>query len=410
MKRKRFLSGAAAAVAATTIHPWIAAAASYNPSLAADDFETLWKFVDSHYCYFGQKTTNWNAAHTFYGDFLRRASSLRDAFVVFEMVLDELYDPHSHLGSNTAHSYRLPSYDIWAEWSGPVAKIKAVRPGSPSASAGLRTGDTIASIGGVSLLEAGRDRTPRFVDKSDPDVRQWVLDSILSGRHDTPRIVGVQLENGAVRAVNCDRAAEASAINDVSWKIVERNVGYIKIPTFSESGAVDAFDKALAELKGTSLLLIDVRENGGGDTAVTRPIMGRFIDKTMPYCRMTRRIGRALPPAHLEFVSPRGPFRYTGTVRVLVDRWTGSAAEGFAMGLEAMGRAIVCGTKMAGLGAAISHMALPYFHSSAQISTEPVLDLDGRSRFNYLPTVQVDLEASGSDPILAAALAPTFSY
>ncbi len=92
---------------------------------------------------------------------------------------------------------------------------------------------------------------------------------------------------------------------------------------------------------------------------------------------MTRRSGHGLAPTHFEYVSPRGPFRYSGRVRILVDHWTGSAADGFAMGLEAMDVATVVGTKMMGLGAAIAQPHSPHSIRTHKYQPSPYLILMG---------------------------------
>jgi hypothetical protein len=61
------------------------------------------------------------------------------------------------------------------------------------------------------------------------------------------------------------------------------------------------------------------------------------------------------------------------------------------------------GTKMAGLGAAITRITLPNSRIAAQISAEPVYRVDGAPRWRLTPDVPVDvLAASGPDPILEA--------
>src|SRR5690348_4487893 len=82
------------------------------------DFAELCTQIGSTYAYFDSKPLQWNQVCELYRPDLARVGN-RDQFVtLLEQVIDELYDPHSQLNTNTARSYRLvPSgTDLWAEW------------------------------------------------------------------------------------------------------------------------------------------------------------------------------------------------------------------------------------------------------------------------------------------------------
>ena len=83
----------------------------------------------------------------------------------------------------------------------------------------------------------------------------------------------------------------------------------IRVSTFADDKVVAAWDQALAELRDTRGLILDARRNGGGDTALARPMMGRLIKARTrtPICA----VARAGPVGALAgFVEPRGPFTY----------------------------------------------------------------------------------------------------
>ncbi len=146
-------------------------------------------------------------------------------------------------------------------------------------------------------------------------------------------------------------------MSPVSWQLLPENVGVIFIRSFASSEAVTLFDAALSELQTTDALIIDVRNNGGGDTSVARPIMGRFINVASTYVRMAKREGAALGEQWDELVEPRGPWTYEKPVVVAVDRFSVSMAEGFAIGMHGLGRAEVVGTRMAGVRTQAAHRA-----------------------------------------------------
>jgi carboxyl-terminal processing protease len=193
----------------------------------------------------------------------------------------------------------------------------------------------------------------------------------------------------------------------VEWKRVGSDIGLIAISTFVPNrDVVLAFDRALEALRNTRGLIVDVRSNAGGDTAIARPIIGRLITARRQYAWMTSRDGPGLGPRRPEFVDARGPWTYSAPVVVLVDRFSVSMAEGFAMALSGLGRARIVGTRMARLGAAVGRIELPFSRIAVQISTEPVYAIDGTPRWELEPDVVVKPRggADGNDPFIAAAI------
>jgi C-terminal processing protease CtpA/Prc len=99
-----------------------------------------------------------------------------------------------------------------------------------------------------------------------------------------------------------------------------------------------------------------------------------------------------------EIVSPRGPFCFDRPVVVLVDHWTGSMGEGMAIGLDALGRATVVGTRMAGLLGATHTVTLPNSRIGVNFPTEKLFHVNGTPREDFVPAVLVDLLKSEGKP------------
>jgi carboxyl-terminal processing protease len=246
---------------------------------------------------------------------------------------------------------------------------------------------------------AAAANAPRCLTRPDPAADAYALNVAVSGRRAQPRRLGV-LRRGEVRSVDLPLVT-ATNESDVTSRRLDGGFGLIRIASFANASAVAAFDAALADLRESRGLILDVRRNGGGDTAVARPIMGRFISETLPYAHMRRRAGAGLSAPWTETVEPRGPFTYARPVVVLCDRWSGSMAEGFPMGMRGIGRARIVGTPMMGLGAAVFEIRLDRTGVEAQYSGEPVYDVAGAPRWLLRPDVEV---RPGAD-ILAAGIA-----
>jgi carboxyl-terminal processing protease len=351
---------------------------------AAGDFDTMWSFVAREYAYLDERATDWDAVRELYRPRAEAARDRGELMGVLEAALDELYDPHNMLGTNGKDSWHPVPRDLIGDEADGGVVVVGVRPDSAAQRAGVKVGMVVSSVDGVPIGEAIAARLPRTLRREDAVARRWAVQSVLAGRHGHARRFGV---GGEVIVVGTSRPTSRPTL---SWQRLDDGLGYVQISTFGDEGAVAAFDEALEALRDAPGLIIDVRDNGGGDTAIAVPIMGRFVEQRKPYAQMMRRGGERW----VEYVEPRGPWTYGGVVVVLVDGFSVSMAEGFAMGMRGLGRGVVVGTRTAGLGAAVARRRLPALGADVQISAEPVFDVEGRPREDMLPDVVVPPDGS----------------
>lgn len=401
--RRAFMkAGLTAAMSAAMTR--IASAEPEHDTTAAQDFDELWETLRDHYCFFDSKATDWNQVRTLYRP-RALAAETNEAFeAVVGQVLCELYDAHTHLSDPPDGTRRWPIYDLLAErakskgGAGEV-RIAAVQEGSAAADAGVKIGDVVIAVDGVAIEDQVRDIAPRCLTRPDPEADAWSINVAVAGRRGQPRRITLRTGKSAPRELALPLKSRANRPN-VESRRLDDGLGYIAIHTFADDAVVEAFEAALADLRDCRGLVLDVRGNGGGDTAVARPLMGRFITATRPYAMMRRRDRASLGAPWTESVDPRGPFTYVNPVVVLADHWSGSMAEGFPMGMRGIGRATIVGTPMMGLGAAVFSIRLDRTGVQGQYSAEPVYDVQGHERWKLRPDVEV---ADGKD-ILAAGI------
>lgn len=70
-------------------------------------FEQLWKVLDEHYCFFGQKDVDWDDARVRYGAMVSDKMSDEELFSVCSDMLNELKDGHTNLSAPFATSYYM---------------------------------------------------------------------------------------------------------------------------------------------------------------------------------------------------------------------------------------------------------------------------------------------------------------
>ena len=131
-------------------------------------------------------------------------------------------------------------------------------------------------------------------------------------------------------------------MKNIERKILNKTTTYIKVNnSLGDLKTIDEFDKVIDEFIQYKNLIIDLTETpSGGNTTVARSIMGRFINKTMPYQQHefdekefdTKR-------KWVEYVTPRKT-QYKGKVFVIVGDVSGKglAASFYMSKLQTMVR------------------------------------------------------------------------
>ena len=372
----------------------ISAQQSFSSEQFTADFDHMWSGLRDNYAYFDKKETDWNKVRELYRPMLTNVKSRSDFVSLLERVLDELYDNHTSLNTNLKTSPRLvpTGLDLWAEWRQDRAVITQLRHGFSAEQAGLKIGMEIVSVNGLPVEEAVARRLPKSLRSINVDARNWALRAVLAGTHDQPRIIAAKNRKGVVAIYQLDLPTQVTVDNytytpRVKWKMLPRQIGYIKINDLISTEIVSQFDSALAGLRASRALILDLRDiPRGGNTDVAEPIMGRLIDRRMGYQQVV--------PLHqakyIKEVSPGGNWTYKAPVVVIVNRWTGSMGEGIAIGLDGMRRATIVGTQMAGLNGGIFDMQLPQTKIGVAYAGERLNHINGTTRESFVPPVLVN--------------------
>ena len=127
-------------------------------------------------------------------------------------------------------------------------------------------------------------------------------------------------------------------------------LGYVRIPGFGGEGWGREIDLVLREIGDVPALIIDIRDNGGGNDSNGRDIAARFTTQRRTYSYVRFRNG----PAHSDFsplfvgeLEPAGA-HFAGRVILLMNRLDFSAAEHFALMIRALPQGILVGDTTGG--------------------------------------------------------------
>ena len=268
----------------------LAAQGADRPFSAQDyraDFAELCTQIGSTYAYFDSKALQWERVCDLCRGELGQVHAREQFVTLLEQVVDELYDPHAQLNTNTDRSYRLvPSgADLWAEWRDGLAVITQVRGNSDAERAGIRPGAIVLELDRLPIAARVEARLGRSFPHSTAAARDWALRSVLAGVHGIRRELRLEMRGAAREFVPPAPDQQFAGSVPVSHSEIRPGIGYIVLnDSLGDDATVGAFDAALDSLAATRGLIIDLRNTAsGGNSTVARAILGRFVDRGMPY-------------------------------------------------------------------------------------------------------------------------------
>ena len=352
-------------------------------------FMEFWTDYKNNYAYFEKQGVDWDKVKEIYQPLVKDITTNEDFIRFLERVTHELHNGHVSLNTNLYTSNRIiPSgEDIFAEKTGNRFFITDVRKGSKAEVSGLKPGMEVVKFNGKTIAEQLPQFLPKYANVYDDSMYAYALNMLLAGTYDKQREITV-LENGVEKTYFPDQYTINNIMHhNVEYQILDGNIGYIKINnSLGDNVVIKEFDDILDKLMNTKSMILDLTETpGGGNTTVARGIMGRFTDKVLPYQK--HRIDEkefGTIRTWVEYVSPRKNI-YKKKLTVMVGHWTGSMGEGMAIGFDAMKRAKIVGTKMAGLLGAIYSFKANNTNIGYSIPAESMYHVNGTPREDFIP-------------------------
>ena len=252
-------------------------------------------------------------------------------------------------------------------------EIFAVDSGTPADAAGLTAGQLIVSVDGQAVA-----------DMKLSEIQELIRSKL---NKDFPMVVSDKKGNEVKVTVACEIIYK----DPISSRMLEGNIGYIKIDNFeagSSEGAINAIEKLVAE--GATAFIFDVRNNPGG-------LLSELVS-LLDYLLPDGDLFISVDKQGNETVKTSDKICLSGKMAVLVNANTYSAAEFFAAALQEYDWATIVGEHTT--GKARSQITLELSNGGAvHISTHKYLTPD-RVDLSEVGGIKPDIEAvnTNEDP------------
>lgn len=196
----------------------------------------------------------------------------------------------------------------------------------------------------------------------------------------------------------------------LKYKILDDNIGYIYYGSFASPVGDGNLDEALSYLAVCDGLIIDVRQNGGGNLTTSTKISSRFTNEKLLTGYIQHKTGKGhndFSDPYPLYVEPSIGVRWQKAAIVLTNRHCYSATNDFVNNMRYMPNVKIMGDKTGGGSGMPFSSELPNGWG-IRFSASPHLDRELKhTEWGIEPDIKVDMkledELNGIDTIIEAA-------
>jgi len=311
---------------------------------------------------------DWDRSYFEYLDRVLSAGSTLEYYRLLQLMCVQLHDGHTYVSPPRELRNRF--------WSLPPLRTRRVENrvvvievyGDTAERLGVHPGDEVIEVDGIPVLEYARQYVSPYQFASTPqdlDTKTYET-RLLAGAEGRSVTLLLSRPDGSRYESSLERLWGASLKEIVParpplshWRVGKsEEIAYVALNTFNTPETADRFEELFDELSQASAMIIDIRENGGGNSGVGWRVLRlltseSFLSSTWftreyrPAFRAWKRPeGRYVRPAGVH--APDGERVFNGPVVVLTSPRTYSAAEDFCVSFLSMKRGIVMGEPTGG--------------------------------------------------------------
>lgn len=288
----------------------------------------------------------------------------------------------------------------------------------------LKPGTLIVGLNGLPTIEYAKKYIEDFVPSSTPQDKQAKTYSYFLTNGDISKPITLDLITVDGESITKDftrisRSAQYLDPGSFNYELINEYTGLLTISTFNRQDIVPFLDSIFQKLPHAHNLIIDIRENGGGNSNNGFELLGYLTEKPFPFginvqrqYRPTYRAWQQAPDklsiSKYEWKPYKGPV-FKGKVVVLTGPLTYSAAEDFLVAFKAVGRGTLIGQITGGSTGQPLFFELPFGGKGAVCAKRDLMtDFTEFVGIGIPPDVEIDytLEKfrAGEDEGIHAAL------
>lgn len=211
--------------------------------------------------------------------------------------------------------------------------ISSPLPNTPAIKAGIKAGDEIIAVNGQSVVGFTTTQASKLI------------------KGDIGTVVNIEIKRGDTKlSFNIKR--DKIVVSSVESKILDNNIGYLKITDFNEN-TTEQVEEALINFDKNKIakIILDVRDNPGGLLNVAIDILNLFVPKGPLLYVNYKSSGEKVFESTLE--------KQKYKVCVLVNEYSASASEIFAGAIQDRGVGKIIGTTTYGKGVVQGLFTIP---------------------------------------------------
>jgi C-terminal processing protease CtpA/Prc len=408
-----------------------AIATPYRETLPEDEriagLSRLWSEVKFNFAYFDLvPDLDWDALYLAYLPRVRQTPSTLEYYRLLAEMAARLRDGHTGVYVPKElydEVYARPAFStLLVEDRVLVTRVydDALRRG------GVVPGAEVVEIDGVAVKRYAEERVAPYQSASTPhDLAARVYGYFLFAGpasktvEVTFRSAGGETFTRRIARLPFEQGRKVANPPAMELRMLPGNVAYVALNSFNDDSAAEQFEARFDEIAKADALVLDVRENGGGNSDVGYRVLACLTDKPFKTSRWQTRDyrptfrawgrGEAVYTEEAGEVQPSGSRLFSKPVVVLTSARTYSAAEDFVVAFDAMKRGAIVGEPTGGSTGQPLNFALPG-GGGARVCTKRDTYPDGRAFVGVgvqpqtLVRPTVDDVRAGRDTVLEAAL------
>lgn len=342
----------------------------------------LWEGVRSNYVYYDKIQIDWDSL---YEKTIPKVLEIKDTYEYLrelERFVAHAKDGHTYIGHNEGPKWdeRIKPLPFTTKWVGNKVLVDKVW-SSEFVKKGIVRGTEIVSINNLDVFTYAKEELGQYIPSSTP---QWTYHQAINsyeltkGKCIDPITVEYanngkkftvaypdresmdwDIQQNQSNSEQANEPAENGGNGTIKFTLLDGNIGLLRIDHFNDSEMNKLFNEIYPKILSTDGLVIDLRDNGGGNSGYADYILRHFSQKPIKTSSWSSRM---YIPAHASWgyddewymmasgdMNPvSGKEIYTKPISVLVDAGTFSSSEDFCVKFRGMKRGPIIGTPTGG--------------------------------------------------------------